>query len=260
MTASQTSPSPARVIITGADSTARVIAETFLSDGHAVSVCDVRQEAVEDISAANPSIFAQTANMGVEAQVMGFMAAAIEAMGGVDFLVNVVGIAGPTKPTEEITSDEWAQSMAVNATGPFLACKAVIPHLKEQRFGGIVNFSSASTRTRLPNRTPYVVSKYAVEGLTLNLARELGPFNVRANAILPGGINNARLQTIVQKVAEQNNTTIEAVADDFLKYVSMQTLIEPAELADMVAFLCSDKAIHITGQLMAVDGNVEWEY
>jgi NAD(P)-dependent dehydrogenase (short-subunit alcohol dehydrogenase family) len=248
-----------RAIITGADSTARVIAEAFLARGDRVAVCDVRDEAVAEFSRSNPSAFAMACNMGSEADVSYFMAEAIADLGGLDFLVNVVGMAGPTKPTEDVTPDEWKTTLDVNISGQFYAARAAIPHLKGQRFGGIVNFSTASTRTLLPNRSPYIVSKYAVEGLTRNLARELGSFNVRCNAVLPGGINNERVRLIQQRIADQKGISIEAVAEEGLQYVSMRTLIEMEEIADTVMFLCSDKAKHITGQLIGVCGNLEWE-
>jgi len=137
--------------------------------------------------------------------------------------------------------------------------RAVIPGMKARRHGVIINFSTASTRTLLPNRSPYIVSKYAVEGLTRNLARELGPFNVRANAILPGGIDNERLRRVLERVAERSGESLEAVRERGLQFVSMRTLIQPQEIADMVFFLCSEQARHVTGQLIGVDGNMEWE-
>lgn len=248
-----------RVIVTGADSTARTIVETFAQNGHSVSACDVRPDATQALAADNPGVFAQQANMGVEADVKTFMDAAIKHMGGVDFLINVVGIAGPTKPTEEISSEEWAQSIAVNLTGVFLTSQVAIPYLKKQKFGGIVNFSSASTRTLLPNRSPYIVTKYGVEGLTRNLARELGPHNVRANAILPGGIDNARLRSVVEKSAQARGVSVESALEESLQYTSMRSLITTKELADTIYFLCSDAGRHISGQLIGVDGNMEWE-
>jgi NAD(P)-dependent dehydrogenase (short-subunit alcohol dehydrogenase family) len=95
----------------------------------------------------------------------------------------------------------------------------------------------SSTRTRLPNRLPYVVSKFGVEGLTLNVARELGPFGIRCNAILPGMINNARMQGIVAAQAQGSGRTIVEVEAGYLKHISMHVQIEPPELADTVLFL-----------------------
>ena len=180
-------------------------------------------------------------------------------MGRVDVLVNCVGIAGPQALLEDITDDDWQTSMQVNLTGMFYTMKRAIPGMKERRFGAIVNFSSSSTLTCLPSRSAYIVSKYAVEGLTKNAARELGPFNVRCNAILPGGINNDRLNMIFERCAKEQGITVEEFEKEALRYVSMRTKIEPEELADTVYFLATDTAPHITGVLMEVSGGSEWE-
>ena len=124
-------------------------------------------------------------------------------MGRVDVLVNCVGIAGPHALLEDISDEDWQTSMQVNVTGMFYTMKRAIPGMKERRYGAIVNFSTGSTITRLPSRSAYIVSKYAVEGLTMNAARELGPFNVRCNAILPGAINNDRMNMVMERGAKE---------------------------------------------------------
>jgi NAD(P)-dependent dehydrogenase (short-subunit alcohol dehydrogenase family) len=248
------------VLITGAgDSVGRVTAEKFLAEGASVHICDVREDAVAATLADNSSLTGTVCNVGDPKQVDQLFAEALEAMGRVDVLVNCVGIAGPHGPIEDISNEDWHTSMQVNATGMFYTMKQAIPGMKERRFGSIINFSSGSTRTRLPNRTAYVVSKYAVEGLTKNAARELGPYNVRCNAILPGAINNDRLNMVFERVAADKGIPIEEFEKDALKYISMRTKIEPEELADTVLFLASDKAPHITGTLIEVSGGSEWE-
>lgn len=247
------------VLITGADSTARVIAESLYARGASVFACDIRSEAVESIIIDNPGIHAMVANVADEADVRYLVDAAQNKLNGIDILINVVGIAGPVKPTELITAKEWQHTLDVNINSVFYTSKAVIASMKKRRHGVIINFSTASTRTRLPNRSPYITSKFAIEGLTLNLARELGQFNIRVNAILPGAINNERCQLISAQLAGERGITIDEVNQRVLQYVSMRTLIEPQELADMVSFLCSKQACHISGQLIGVDGNLEWE-
>jgi len=131
--------------------------------------------------------------------------------------------------------------------------------MKERRFGSIINFSSASTITGLPNRAAYVVSKYAVEGLTKNTARELGPYNVRCNAILPGAIDNKRLAMVLERVARKKGISPEEFETEMLRYNSMRTKIAPEELANAVFLLASKKAPHITGVMFEVSGGHEWE-
>lgn len=249
-----------KVVVTGgADSVGRVIAERFSLRGDLVHICDVRPEPLAQTLAANPGMTGTLANVGDHEAVARVFREARDHMGDVTVLVNNVGIAGPRAAIEDITPEEWQQSLQVNLSGMFFCMREVISGMKRHGGGAIVNFSTGSTRTRLPNRTAYVVSKFGVEGLTLNAARELGPFNIRCNAILPGMINNARMRGIVAAKASESGTTIAEVEAGYLKHISMHVQIEPSELADMVAFLASDAARKVTGELISVSGNLEWE-
>ena len=248
------------VLVTGAgDSVGRVIAEKFLVAGAKVHICDVREEAIHATLEANPGMGGTVCNVGTEDDVAQLFNEAFSGMGKVDVLVNCVGIAGPHAALEEITNEDWQTTLQVNVTGMFYTMKHAIPGMKERRFGSIINFSSASTITCLPNRAAYVVSKYAVEGLTKNTARELGPYNVRCNAILPGAIDNKRLAMVLERVARQKGISPEEFETEVLRYNSMRTKIAPEELANAVFFLASKKAPHITGVMFEVSGGHEWE-
>lgn len=247
------------VIVTGgADSVGRVMAERFLARGDKVHICDVNAEAVAQTLAANPGMRGTVANVGDAAAVEKVFADAAW-MGDVTVLVNNVGIGGPRGAIEDTDYAEWDACININLNGMFYCIKNAVPAMKRQQRGVIINFSTGSTRTRLPLRSAYVASKAGVEGLTLNLARELGPFNIRCNAILPGMINNARMQGIVRANAAAQGRTPEEVEAEYLKYISMHTKIEPSELADMVLFLASEGACKVTGELISVSGNSEWE-
>lgn len=248
------------VLVTGgADSVGRVLAEAFAARGDNVHICDVNGAALAQTLAANPSMRGTLANVGERAEVGKVFQQARAWMGEVTVLVNNVGIGGPRAAIEDIDIAQWQATLDINVSGMLYCMQQAIPAMKARRSGAIINFSTGSTRTRLPMRTAYVVSKYAVEGLTLNAARELGPHNIRCNAILPGAINNARMKKIVSDKAAALGQPLEAVTQEFLKYISMRTMVEPAEIADMVLFLASDGARKVTGELVSVSGNVEWE-
>jgi len=247
------------VIVTGgADSVGRVMAERFLARGDKVHICDVNAEAMAQTLGANPGMRGTVANVGDAGAVERVFADAAW-MGDVTVLVNNVGIGGPRSTIEDTDYADWDACININLNGMFYCIKNAVPAMKRQQRGAIINFSSGSTRTRLPLRSAYVASKAGVEGLTLNLARELGPFNIRCNAILPGMINNARMQSIVRANAAAQGRTPEEVEAEYLKYISMHTKIEPSELADMVLFLASEGARKVTGELISVSGNSEWE-
>lgn len=249
-----------RVLVTGAgDSVGREIAERFLRLGNKVHICDVRGDALKATLAANPRMTGSAIDVGRRDEVDRLFEDVRASMGDVSVLVNVVGMAGPRASLEEIDEDEWDRTLAVNLSGMFYCMKRAIPWLKANGGGSIINFSTCSTRTRLPFRAPYIASKYGVEGLTLNAARELGPFGIRCNAILPGIINNARFSFIVSRNSAATGRSAADIEADYLKYVSLRTKVELHELADMVLFLASDAGKKISGELIAVSGNMEWE-
>ena len=249
-----------RVIVTGGgDSVGRVVAEMLLRQGALVHICDVRREALEDTIGANPGMHGTVANVGRPAEVELLFTEAKAWMGGLTGLVNNVGVVGPTAALEDIDYAAWDETISVNLSGMFYTMKHAIPLMKQQGFGSIVNISTSSTRTRLPHRAPYVVSKFGVEGLTLNAARELGPFNIRCNAILPGMINNKRMRGILEARARATNRSVAQIEQEYTQYISMRTKIEPEEIATVILFLLSDQARHVTGELISVSGNVEWE-
>ena len=248
------------VLVTGgADGIGKAIALRFLSAGMRVHVCDVRIEAVDAMRAEHGTVSASVADVGLAEDVARLFAEAREALGTIDVLVNNVGIGGPRGPIEKIAIDEWDRTFAVNVSGMLRCMQAVIPQMKERRAGAIVNISTASTRTRLPSRTAYIASKFAVEGLTLNAARELGPFGIRCNAILPGIMNNARMDGIIATRAAAEGRDAAEIEQEYLGSVSMRCRTEPDDVAEAAFYLASAAAARVTGELLSVSGNLEWE-
>ncbi|CAN5538278.1 SDR family oxidoreductase [soil metagenome] len=251
---------PQNVVVTAAgQSVGRAMAEKFLARGDNVHICDIDRALLQQVLAANPKLGGTVCDVADEAQVATLFAEARARMGPIDVLINTVGIAGPRGPIETLSLADWRATMAANLDSMFLTIREVVPDMRKNKRGVIINFSTGSTKTVMPFRTPYVASKAGVEGLTKALARELGPDNIRINAILPGMIDNERMRGIVARIAQQDGRTVEAVEGEALNFISMRTKIQPAEIADMVLFLCSDAAKHVSGQMIGVDGNIEWE-
>ncbi len=249
-----------RVLVTaGGSGIGRVIAEHFLASGAQVHICDLSQEALDDALQANSGMRGSLANVGKPGDVDNLFAEATAWMGGLDVLVNNAGIGGPNAPIDEMADDEWDLTIQINLNGAFYCAKRAARIMKQQKSGCIINISSTSARTGLPNRAPYVASKVGLEGLTRNLARELGPYNIRCNALLPGSMENERGRILLQRIADRDGITYDEAKNRRLKYVSMRTRIEPSEIADMAVLLSTHAFRHVSGQFLSVCGNVEWE-
>jgi len=249
-----------RAVVTGgADSTGLAVAMQLSLRGARVHIADVRADAVRRACETNRRLTGTVADIGRSDEVRRVFADARARLGTVNTLVSVVGIPGPQAAVEAITDAEWAQTFDVNVSGLFYAVREGVIDMKRTGGGAIVTFSSGSTRTNMPNRLPYVASKWAVEGITRALARELGPHQIRVNAILPGLIDNVRMRGIIERKAREQGRTPEELKNEYLRYISMRTAIDPDEIGATVAFLCSNDARHITGQLLGIDGNIEWE-
>ena len=168
--------------------------------------------------------------------------------GKIDFLVNNSGIMGPVKPVDEITREEWDMTFAVNMTGMFLCTKYVLPHMKAQKKGAIVNVASITGKRPMVQRSPYAATKMAVIGFTRTLAEEVGPFGIRANAVCPGAITGERQTRVFEGLAKATGKPVEEVAQSRLNLLPLRAFIDPAEVAAVVAFLLSDDSCKMTGQ------------
>lgn len=250
---------PVAVITGGASSVGLWTAMKFVEVGYQVYICDANEQLLGDVLRTHSALQGALADVGSVTDVDRFFAEVFSRTEAVDVLVNNVGIPGPNAPLEDIPVEEWHRVVAANLNGMFYTLRHVLPKMKARRQGAIINISSASTRTALPFRIAYVASKAGVEGLTRALAREVGPFNIRCNSILPGMIDNNRMRAIVARRACDEGLEEQQALENYLRYISMGCMIQPEEIADMVLFLASSAARHVTGQLIGVDGNIEWE-
>ena len=176
---------------------------------------------------------------------------------GLDILVNNAGIGGPTKLVEDITNDEWDQTMAVCIDSHFYCARRAVPVFKAQQSGVIINMVSAAGIMGFPGRSPYVAAKWAVAGLTETLAMELGPDNIRVNGIVPGNVNGQRMENVIHAHAELEGLDPDEVRRLYAIGTSMQCYVDPQEISDLIVFLASDYGRHISGQIIGVDGNTE---
>lgn len=249
-----------RVLVTAAGGgLGREIALWFLKRGAKVFACDIEEGGLASLRAQAASVQTMSVDAGDANAVKECCARSIEWLGGIDVLVNNVGIGGPTAPAEDVSLADWNTCLAVNLTSHFLFIQGAIPAMKAQANGLVVNISSGCVKFGLPLRLPYVASKGAVESMTYNLARELGPSGIRVNAIRPGPLRGERVERIIDEKSKALGITRDDYAASLVRYTSLRTLTEHSDVAEMIGFLASPGGVRITGQIIGVDGNHEWE-
>jgi NAD(P)-dependent dehydrogenase (short-subunit alcohol dehydrogenase family) len=240
-----------RVIVTGAASgIGRAIALELAANGAAVAAADINapDATVQAIRAAGGRAVALTADVTRPEQVDGMVAACIETLGGLEGLVNNAGIYSSIvpRPFEQIDLDEWRKLFEVNVFGLARCCQAVVPHMRAQGGGRIVNIISGVPFKGIPFMLHYVASKGAVLGITRSLARELGPANILVNGVAPGftlsdGVmhNPVQLEKLREISRNARSLARDQVAED---------------VVGAVGFFMSEGARFITGQTLLVDG------
>lgn len=251
-------PRGLRVIVTaGASGIGRAISDLLIARGARVHICDVSDEFIAAFRAAHPQAGATKADVAAEADVERLFAQARATLDGLDALINNAGVAGPTGSVEEIAPADWRRTLDVCLTGQFLCAHHAVPLLKAAGGGAIVNMSSAAGKHGYAFRTPYSAAKFGVIGFTQSLAKELGPANIRVNAILPGIVEGPRMTRVIEARASQTSVSYEAMERSYLERVSLRRMVSAEDVAATVAYLLSPAGRNISGQSLGVDGNVE---
>jgi 3-oxoacyl-[acyl-carrier protein] reductase len=218
----------ARALITGgASGLGRACAERLRAARYEVTTADV----------------SEGADLRLDVTDDAAVASAVAEVGAVDILLNSAGIVGPNKPLWETTAAEWAETFAVNVHGTVSMCRAVIPGMRERGYGRIVNFASMAGKDGNPNLSAYSASKAAVIGLTKSLGKELATSGVLVHAIAPAVI-----------ATEMNAKTDPAVLAHITSLIPMQRVGQPEEVAELVAWLVSDRCTFSTGAVYDISG------
>ena len=246
------------VMVTGgATGVGRAIALEFGRLGCNVAFCFVnlpgrhmRETALlteTTLSAMGAKVYAEACDVRDRSQVVRFVDAVQERFETIHVLVNNAGIA-KDGALWRLSEDEWGEVIATNLIGAANCLAVVAPLFRGQHFGKVVNVSSHQASRPGFGVTSYAASKAGLEGLTRAAAVELGPSNVNVNAVAPGFVRTERLQQLPPEVIERAKSS-----------TVLGRLAEPSDVAHVVAFLCSDEARHITGQVIVVDGGLSLE-
>jgi 2-dehydro-3-deoxy-L-rhamnonate dehydrogenase (NAD+) len=236
-----------RAVITGgAQGFGRAIAERLLQSGARVSLWD-RDAAVLEAAAAELAqlgdVHAAPVDVVDPAGVDAAAGETIGRFGGIDILVANAGIAGPTLPTWEYPPDEWRRVIDIDLTGAFLCCRAVVPHMRAQRYGRVLMIASIAGKEGNPNAAAYSAAKAGVIALTKSLGKELAGDDIAVNCITPGPAKTRIFDQITQ-----------AHIDYMLSKVPRGRFLKVEELASLAAWLVSQENSFATGAVFDLSG------
>lgn len=254
-------PTPGlRVLVTaGASGLGARIARAFAEAGARVHVCDIDRLALDRLLGEAPGLTGSVADASVAADVDLVFEDVRTAMGGLDVLINNAGIAGPTGSIETIDAGGWERTIDVNLNGQYYFARRAVPLLKQSTSSPVlIAMGSVAGRLGYAFRTPYASSKWAIVGLTRSLAIELGPDDIRVNAILPGVVEGERMQGVIAARAASLGITEDAMREQYLQKISLRRMVTADDVAAMTLFLCSPAARNVSGQIISVDGNLEY--
>jgi len=248
-------------IVTGAGSgIGAAIASELARAGAHVVVQDLRLEAakatVEVILAAGGSAVASEGDVTQPDQIRKTVDETVANRGRIDILVNNAGLQF-VSPIDEYPLDKWNQLIAVLLTGPFLFIQAVLPAMRAQKWGRIINISSINGKRGEPGKAAYCSAKHGVIGLTRTAAMEAASDGITVNAICPGLVMTPLILGQVNDLAKVHNMPPDEVIErHFLAKVPTGRATEAAEIGSLVCYLASDEAASITGQAINVDGGM----
>jgi NAD(P)-dependent dehydrogenase (short-subunit alcohol dehydrogenase family) len=243
------------IIVTGgALGIGRAACVMLAKEGAKVAVTDINEEAgqtvVAQISQAGGTAQFWPMNTAVEVEVEQTFAKIQQCFGGIDVLVNNAGIAGVNKPTHEITESEWDALMAVNVKGVFFCTKHVIPYLKQNGSGSIINLSSIYGIISAPDIPAYHASKGAVRLMTKTDALLYAKDKIRVNSIHPGYI----WTPLVENFGKEHPGGLEAFQKEVANLHPLGHLGEPDDIAYGIVYLASDESKFMTGSELVIDG------
>lgn len=219
------------------------IARRLAGSGASVVIADIDLHAAQATAAQISGAFAVQCDVSNSASVDAAVRAVLDRAGRIDVLVNNAGIAGTAAPLWEQTEEGWNRATAINLTGVFLCCRAVISHMRERRYGRIVNIASIAGKEGNPNMTAYSATKAGVIGFTKSLAKEVATDGICVNAVAP-----AVVQT---KILDQ---LTPAQIDYMTSKIPMRRTGKIEEIAAVVHFLASPDASFVTGQTYDASG------
>jgi NAD(P)-dependent dehydrogenase (short-subunit alcohol dehydrogenase family) len=252
-------PPGLRVLVTaGASGIGAAIASAFAETGASIHICDIDDDALAAFQKNFPSSQATNTDVADEKQVASMFELQRAKFGGLDVLINCAGIAGPTSGIDQLHERDWNRTIDVNLNGQYYCMHHGVPLLRESQFANLICISSVAGRIGLPWRAPYAATKWAIVGIVKSLAIELGPDNIRVNAVLPGIVEGLRMDRVISARAKLESREESALREEYVKRISLRRMVTADDVALTCLFLCSPAGQNISGQAIGVDGNIEY--
>ncbi|MGH8720608.1 MAG: 3-hydroxybutyrate dehydrogenase [Burkholderiales bacterium] len=240
-------------IVTGAASgIGLACAERLAADGMQVVLADVSEKAGTDHARRLGGTFV-AADLAKREGCRALAGAALKAHGGVHVLVNNAGFQH-VSPIEDFPEDQWERMIALMLTAPFLLTRYCWPAMQKQKWGRVVNIASIHALVASPFKAGYISAKHGLIGLTRTAALEGGEHGITVNAICPAYVRTPLVDGQIADQARANNMSPDEVIEKImLAPAAVKRLIEPREIADFVAYLCTEPAGTITGAALTMD-------
>jgi len=244
-------------LITGAaGAIGKAVAAQMIEDGALVVITDLNEDQVQQtaIELGCKGMAADVVNAAQVKKVVDFV---MGQYGKIDILINVAGIVGQGL-VEDITEEEWDRMFEVNCKGTFLFTKYTVPHMKEKKYGKIINYSSKSGKTGSALMSHYCAAKGAIISFTQALAYELAPYKINVNCVCPGITDNSGVWANVSAGYTTNmNLPKEEVVKKFTEKIPLKRLATVDDVASVTVFLASQGADYMTGQAINITGGRE---
>lgn len=247
------------VVITGsASGIGFELGKSYAENGSKVVLTDLNAEGVqaaaEKLRDLGYEAIGLKADVTSEEDIMNMIDTAYKQYGRIDVLVNNAGLQH-VSPLEEFPTAKFELMIKIMLTAPFIAIKHVLPIMKEQKFGRIINVSSINGLVGFAGKAAYNSAKHGVIGLTKVAALESAPFGITVNSICPGYVDTPLVRGQLKDIATTRNVPLEKVLEEVIyPLVPQKRLLDVSEIADYAMFLSSDKAKSVTGQAVVIDG------
>ena len=248
------------VIVGSARGIGEAIAHMFSREGASLVLVDIQKakaqldDVTQAINRQGGSAIAVLADVTKDAQVNSLVNETVAHYGKIDILVNSAGLRGPLVPVQDITEEEWDLVLSVNLKAVFLCCRAVLKVMIEQKSGSIVSISGTAGKEGMALRGSLCAAKWGLLGLTQTIAKESGPYGIRANVICPGGMDEPDLRVMYAERAKGLGMEFSQLEKSILELTPLRKYARHDEVAKAALFLASSDSSHTTGESLNVSG------